>query len=139
MPTLHEAPTRLHEDDRITLVEGLLILRLGGVAWFLGLLAVGTLVALVPPAWLPMGWQPPMAARGAVFFGFAALGTFLALWRPAGHDPLAYALIRLRHRLTPPVAVWQSTDSFAPPPAPSPNQGARGASRTETEADLWSD
>jgi hypothetical protein len=143
VPAAHECPTRLHEDDRIVVVEGLVVFRLAGLAWLLCFLAAGTFTALVPPAWfsavplLPAGWEPPLAARAAVFALFVLLGVCLALWRPAGHDPLAYALIRLRHALTPRDTVWHPVDAYAPP---SPGRSPRPGDATgQSEEYAWSD
>ena len=124
MPPAHECPTRLHQEDTVVLVEGLVAVRLTGLAWLLGLATVGLFIALVPPATVAAvtpfvaggaGWEPPMAARATVFAIFTVLGVFLSLWRPHGHDPLSYGLIRLRHRLTPEQAVWHAAGAYDPP------------------------
>jgi hypothetical protein len=124
VPPAHECPTHLHQEDTVVLVEGLVAVRLSGLAWLLGFATAGLFVALLPPATARAltpfvaggaGWEPPMVARMAAFAVAAALGVFLSLWRPQGHDPLTYGLIRLRHRLTPAQAVWRPAAAYDPP------------------------
>jgi hypothetical protein len=144
MPPVHECPTQLHQDDRIVLVEGFIVFSLGSLVWLLGLVTAGLFVALIPPAafravlpFLPGGWEPPLAGRAVAFAVFAVLGAWLSLWHPAGHDPLAYALIRLRHRLTPEQAVWHPAAAYDPP-APAAAAPAPGGDEENKEY-AWSD
>jgi hypothetical protein len=146
VPPAHECPTRLHQEDTIVLVEGLVAVRLTGLAWLLGLATFGLFVALLPPATARAltpfvaggaGWEPPLAFRAVAFAVVAALGVFLSLWRPYGHDPLSYALIRLRHRLLPEQAVWHPVGAYDPPARPATGPGPGGDAESEEYA--WSD
>jgi hypothetical protein len=145
VPPAHECPTRLHQEDTVVLVEGLVAVRLTGLAWLLGFATAGLFVALLPPATARAltafvaggaGWDPPVAARAVAFALCAGLGVFLSLWRPHGHDPLSYGLIRLRHRLTPEQAVWLPASAYAPPASAV---GPEPAGVEEREEYAWSE
>jgi hypothetical protein len=143
-----ECPTRLHEEDRLILVPGLIAVRIWGLVWLVPTAALGLLLSRVMPAWvtgilaglfLAASGQRAPAAVAALFAELvpvvlgASAGLALATWRPAGLSPRAYALVWLRHVLTPGVALWTPGTDYAPLPAP-PTDGGRSRRRDDTDA-----
>jgi hypothetical protein len=142
-----ECPTRLHEEDRLILVPGLIAVRAWGLVWLVPTAALGLLLSRVMPAWATdvlaeaflaaSGQRAPMAVAELfaelvpVVLG-AAAGLALASWRPAGLSPRAFALAWLRHLRAPGVAFWAPGTDYATPPTP-PADGGRARRRDDAD------
>jgi hypothetical protein len=106
-----ECPTRLHEEDRLVLLPGVLAVRAWGLAWLVPLATLGLLVsralppataagiagAVLAPIRATGGWGIPAPAHAlvgqllVVALALAA-GLWLATWKPGGVTPRQYAL-----------------------------------------------
>jgi hypothetical protein len=156
-----ECPTRLHEEDRLVLLPGVLAVRAWGLAWLVPLATLGLLAARALPQEAADGLAgvllAPIRATGGsgvpapahalvgqllvVAIALAA-GVALATWKPGGVTPRQYALAWARHALAPGLTVWRPGTDY-PPPAPLGEAGAGGARARpggETEEELaWAD
>ena len=156
-----ECPTRLHEDDRLVLLPGVLAVRAWGLAWLVPLATLGLLVsrALPPEAAAGLagvvltpiratgGWGVPASTHAllgqlvVVALALAA-GLWLATWKPGGVTPRQYALAWVRHLAGAPAAAWRPGGDYAAPPPVGVAEGAadRRRGRGEAEEELaWSD
>jgi hypothetical protein len=155
-----ECPTRLHEEDRLVLLPGVLAVRAWGLAWLVPLATLGLLVsrALPPeaagfagvvlaPIRATGGWGVPAPAHAllgqllVVALALAA-GLWLATWKPGGVTPRQYALAWARHALASGPAAWRPGGDYAPPPAVGDGDagaGRRPGAAAGEEELAWSD
>jgi hypothetical protein len=156
-----ECPTRLHEEDRLVLLPGVVAVRAWGLAWLVPLATLGLLAsrALPPDAAAGLagvvltpinatgGWGIPAPAHALVgqlivVAAALAVGLWLATWKPGGVTPRQYALAWARHAVSPGLAAWRPGGDYAPPPAAENTAGAhdrrRGSGEGEEEL-AWAD
>jgi hypothetical protein len=156
-----ECPTRLHEEDRLVLLPGVLAVRAWGLAWLVPLATAGLLAgrALPPeaaaglagvvlaPIRLTGGWGVPAPAHAlvgqllVVALALAA-GLWLATWKPGGVTPRQYAAAWARHALSPGQTAWRPGVDYPPPPPVGHRAGGaarRGAGGEGEEELAWSD
>lgn len=152
-----ECPTRLHEEDRLVLVPGVLAVRAWGLVWLVPTAALGLLASRGMPAEtaaalgagvggfvrLVSGQALPPAVTGLVaqllpVVAATALGLLLAMWRPGGVSPRAYAAAWLRHAAAPRLTLWRPGPDYAPPRRPSGGLAdeGRGTAAREGEKEL---
>jgi hypothetical protein len=156
-----ECPTRLHEEDRLVLIPGVLAVRAWGLAWLVPLATLGLLVsralppataagiagAVLAPIRATGGWGIPAPAHALVgqFLVVAlalAAGLWLATWKPGGVTPRRYAAAWARHVLSPDLTAWRPGRDYPPPPpvghraSGAARRGAGGAGEEEL---AWSD
>ena len=156
-----ECPTRLHEEDRLVLLPGVLAVRAWGLVWLVPLATLGLLASralpseaaaglagvVLAPIRATGGWGVPAPAHAligqliVVALALAA-GLWLATWKPGGVTPRQYALAWARHAAAGALRTWRPGGDYAPPPLAggtdetSDGQGASG----EAEEELaWSD
>jgi hypothetical protein len=156
-----ECPTRLHEEDRLVLVPGVLAVRAWGLAWLVPLATLGLLVsralpsaaaagiagAVLAPIRATGGWGIPAPAHvlvGQLLVVTLALaaGLWLATWKPGGVTPRQYAQAGARHLADGTAAAWRPGGDYpAPPPvgAASSASGRRSGSGDGEEELAWSD
>ena len=158
-----ECPTRLHEEDRLVLLPGVLAVRAWGLVWLVPLATLGLLVAralppeaaagiagvVLTPIRVTGGWGVPAPAHALigqliVVALAVAVGLWLATWKPGGVTPRQYALAWARHVLSSGPAAWRPGGDY-PAPRPVPPVGGTGGAVDrrgggEAEEELaWSD
>jgi hypothetical protein len=150
-----ECPTRLHEEDRLVLVPGVVAVRAWGLAWLVPLATLGLLIARALPADVaggiagvvltPIratgGWAIPTQAHPLIgqlllIVACLAAGLRLASWKPCGVTPCQYAQAWLRHVLSPALATWRPGRDYATPPASVDAGGSGAHGHTEGEEEV---
>jgi hypothetical protein len=156
-----ECPTRLHEEDRLVLIPGVLAVRAWGLAWLVPLATLGLLAsrALPPEAAAGIagvvlapiratgGWGVPAPAHALlgqlIVVALAlAVGLWLATWKPGGVTPRQYALAWARHAAGAGAAAWRPGGDYAAPPPVGGADGAAESRRASGEAEeelAWPD
>ena len=150
-----ECPTRLHEEDRLVLVPGVVAVRAWGLAWLVPLATLGLLAAralppevagglagvVLTPIRATGGWAIPPQVHpliGQLLLVVVCLlaGLRLTSWKPGGVTPRQYAQAWVRHALSPGLAAWRPGRDYVAPPAGVDAGGGGTRGRTEGEEEM---